>query len=144
MTTLSNLPKLVIRKKKRLGRGHGSGKVKTSGRGTKGQKARGKMPIGFEGGQLPMIKRLPLLRGKGRNGSQVAKMFPLSVGKLNTLTKGTNVTLEVLLKQGILKSGIRQVKLVGGGTLSVSLTVSLPCTKSAKITIEHAGGTVSL
>lgn len=144
MTTLSNLPKLVVRKKKRLGRGHGSGKVKTSGRGTKGQKARGKMPIGFEGGQLPMIKRLPLLRGKGRNRSQVAKMFPLSVGKLNTLAKGTKVTLEVLQKQSILHSDIRQVKLVGGGTLSVALTVCLPCTGSAKHIIEHAGGTVSL
>lgn len=144
MTTLSNLPKLVIRKKKRLGRGHGSGKVKTSGRGTKGQKARGSIPIGFEGGQLPMIKRLPLLRGKGRNRSQVANMFPLSVGHLNVLAKGTKVTLEVLQKQGILKRDIHQVKLVGGGTLSVALIVSLPCTGSAKNIIEHAGGTLSL
>lgn len=144
MTTLSQLPKLLVRKKKRLGRGHGSGKVKTSGRGTKGQKARGNIPIGFEGGQLPMIKRLPLLRGKGRNRSQVIKAFPLPIGHLNTLAKGTKVTLEVLQKQGILKSGIRKVKLVGGGILSVALTVCLPCTGSAKNIIEHAGGTVIL
>lgn len=141
---LHELPNIVSRSKKRLGRGHGSGKVKTSGRGTKGQKARGRIPIGFEGGQLSLIKRLPLLRGKGRNRSQVAKMFPLAVGRLNTLAKGTKVTLEVLQKQGILKSDIHQVKLVGGGTLSVALTVSLPCTGSAKNIIEHAGGTVNL
>lgn len=64
---IHSLPKIVKRSKKRLGRGHGSGKVKTSGRGTKGQKARGKLPLGFEGGQTPLVKRLPYLRGKGRN-----------------------------------------------------------------------------
>lgn len=67
---LSQLPKIVHRSKKRIGRGHGSGKVKTAGRGSKGQKARGKIPAGFEGGQLPLIKRLPLLRGKGKNISR--------------------------------------------------------------------------
>ena len=82
---LSQLPRTVSRPKKRLGRGHGSGKVKTSGRGTKGQKARGHMPIGFEGGQLPLIKRLPLLRGKSKNKSHATSVYPLKVTKLDSL-----------------------------------------------------------
>ena len=66
---LNQLPKIKKTSKKRLGQGHGSGKVKTSGRGTKGQKARNKVPMYFEGGALPLIKRLPYRRGKGRNKS---------------------------------------------------------------------------
>src|SRR3989344_5360691 len=65
---LETLPKITTKSAKRVGRGHGSGKGKTSGRGTKGQKARGKLPIThphFEGGSRPLIKRLPIRRGKG-------------------------------------------------------------------------------
>ena len=69
------LQKLVKRSKKRLGRGHGSGKVKTSGRGTKGQRARGKIRLGFEGGQLSIIKRLPLLRGKLFESTSISMGF---------------------------------------------------------------------
>ena len=76
---LSNLHPIVRRPKKRIGRGHGSGKVKTSGRGTKGQKARDSVPLGFEGGQLSLIKRLPLLRGKGRNASMKVKAFAVAL-----------------------------------------------------------------
>ena len=64
---LENLTKVTDRKKKRLGQGHGSGRGKTGGRGTKGQKARGKVSLTFEGGALPLIKRLPFHRGKGKN-----------------------------------------------------------------------------
>ena len=64
---LESLPKITQKRRKRLGRGFGSGKGKTAGRGTKGQKAREKVKFGFEGGQLPLTKRLPLRRGKGRN-----------------------------------------------------------------------------
>lgn len=138
------LVKIVKRSKKRLGRGHGSGKVKTSGRGTKGQKARGTIPPGFEGGQLSLIKRLPLLRGKGKNVSRFGKSFPLSVDRLAGLPKGTKVDIEVLRKHNLIDKGIRRVKIVGGSTLlPVQLTVSLPCTKNARKAIEKAGGTVS-
>ena len=66
---LESLPKTTERRKKRLGLGHGSGRGKTAGRGTKGQRARGKIPISFEGGAIPLIKRLPFMRGKGKNKS---------------------------------------------------------------------------
>lgn len=139
---LSDLPKLVSRPKKRLGRGHGSGKVKTSGRGTKGQKARGTMPPGFEGGQSPLIKRLPYLRGKGRNHSRKPKAFPVAVGKLNTLPKGTIVTLETLKKYRMIGGDVSRVKLLGGGELAVAMTVKVACSKSARETIIAAGGLV--
>lgn len=141
---LTQLQKLTRRPKKRLGRGHGSGKVKTSGRGTKGQKARGSMPAGFEGGQSPLVKRLPYLRGKGRNQSAKPKAFPVAVTKLNTLPKGTIVTLETLKKYHIIDEDVSRVKLLGGGKLTVSLTVKVACSKSARDAIEQAGGSVDL
>lgn len=137
---LSNLPRLVTRSKKRLGRGHGSGKVKTAGRGTKGQKARGTVPPGFEGGQSPLVRRLPYLRGKGRNQSGKPKAFPLVVGKLNVFPKGTVVTLEILKKYRMIGEDVSRVKLLGGGELSVALTVKVACSKSAREIIIKAGG----
>lgn len=127
-----HLQKIVQRSKKRLGRGHGSGKVKTSGRGTKGQKARDSTRIGFEGGQLPLIKRLPLLRGKGRNGSQSGKAFPLAVEKLNTIPAGMTVTLETLKKYHMIEPTVTRVKILGKGKLTKKLTIAVPCSKSAK------------
>lgn len=135
--------KLVARSKKRLGRGHGSGKVKTSGRGTKGQRARGKIRLGFEGGQLPLIKRLPLLRGKDRNKSLSKKAFPISVDKLNKLPEGSTVTLESLAKYHMIDTAARRVKILGGKALTIKLTVSVPCSASARKAIEKAGGSVS-
>src|SRR5437879_2566865 len=137
------LQKLVTRPKKRLGRGHGSGKVKTSGRGTKGQKARGTVRLGFEGGQLALIKRLPLLRGKDRNKGQKAKAYPLSVTKLNGLAAGTIVTLETLKKYHMIDTGVSRVKIVGGGEVTQKLTVSLSISASAQKAIEKAGGVVN-
>ncbi len=139
---LSQLPSLVRRPKKRIGRGHGSGKVKTSGRGQKGQKARRNIPSGFEGGQSPLIKRLPYLRGKGRNQSRKPKAFPVAVGKLNILPKGTIVTLETLKKYRMIGEYVSVVKFLGGGELTVALTVTLPCSASAKEVIIKAGGSV--
>lgn len=140
---LSQLSKLVVISKKRLGRGHGSGKVKTSGRGTKGQKARGTMPPGFEGGQLPLTKRLPYLRGKGKNPAKT-KIVVIPVSKLANLPTGTTVTIAVLKKYGIIRQRTHRVKLVGTGNIEFSLTVALPCTGSAKKAIEKAGGTVAV
>lgn len=131
------LKKIVRRPKKRLGRGHGSGKVKTSGRGTKGQKSRDSTRIGFEGGQLPLIKRLPFLRGKGRNSSQSGKAFPLNVTKLNALPDGTTVTLETLKKYHMIEPTVTRVKILGKGKLTKKLTIAVPCSKSAKSAFSH-------
>lgn len=137
------LQRIATSTKKRLGRGHGSGKVKTSGRGTKGQKARGSIMPGFEGGQLALIKRLPLLRGKGKNGSMKAKAFPVNVDKLNAMPAGTTVTLETLRKYHMIDAGILKVKILGNGKLTTKLTVSVPCSKGAMKAIETAGGNVA-
>jgi len=134
--------KLVDRKNKRLGRGHGSGKVKTSGRGTKGQNARGTMRPGFEGGQLPLTKRLPFLRGKLRNNSMQEKPFALSIVALQKLPAKTVVTKKFVIEKGMVGKNHNRIKIVGKDTLSVALTVELPCSSGAKAAIEKAGGTV--
>jgi large subunit ribosomal protein L15 len=140
---LSNLQAIVKRPKKRVGRGHGTGKVKTAGRGQKGQNARGKANIiGFEGGQLSLIKRLPFLRGKGRNASQKTKAFGLSVSQLNELPAGTTVTLATLVKYHMIHTGVTRVKLLGGEGLKQKLKVAVPCSQSAREAIEKAGGSV--
>lgn len=139
---LSQLPSLVRRPRKRLGRGHGSGKVKTSGRGTKGQKARGKVRMGFEGGQSSLVKRLPYLRGKGRNHSSKPKAFPIAVTKLNVLPKGTIVSLETLKKYRMIDNSVLRVKLLGSGDVTVALIIKVPCSASAKEAIIKAGGSV--
>ncbi len=139
---LSTLPKIVKRAPKRIGRGHGSGKVKTAGRGTKGQKARGTMPSGFEGGQLALTKRLPLLRGKGRNRSQKAASFPLSLSSLSVIPAGTKVTLDVLRKYHMIEKDTKRVKILHNGSLTHALTIALPCSKHAREAIEKAGGSV--
>ena len=95
---LQELPKTKYRKSKRLGRGLGSGKGKTGGRGAKGQKARGKVPAGFIGGTLPIYRKLPLVRGKGNPKLGVKpKVITLSV--LNIFKPKTVVDMEALLKE---------------------------------------------
>ena len=136
-----DISKIVRRSKKRLGRGHGSGKVKTSGRGTKGQKARDDIPRGFEGGQVSILRRFPLLRGKGRNKAPKPKAFPVPVGKLEGIPAGTTVTLAILEKYHIIDTGISRVKILGGGTLSHKLIVAVNCSESARKVIQKAGGT---
>lgn len=137
------LPKIVAHSKKRLGRGHGSGKVKTSGRGTKGQNARGTNRPGFEGGQLALIKRLPFLRGRGRNHSQQPKALAIRVGNLSAVPEKTEVSLATLGKYHIIKPGVSRVKLISGGKLDVALTVKLPCSAGARKQIEKCGGVVN-
>lgn len=134
------LKKIVTKSKKRIGRGHGSGKVKTSGRGTKGQNARGRVHPGFEGGQLALIKRLPYLRGKGRNESRKIFHFALPVIKLVEFPEET-VTLESLRKYHMIGDA-RAVKLIGGGELSKAFIVEVPVSKSAKNAIEKSGGKI--
>ncbi len=142
---LHTLPKTTKKSKKRLGQGWGSGKGKTGGRGTKGQKARGSVRLGFEGGQLKLIKRLPLLRGRSRNKSFANKPLIVNLKYLNLLSKGDHVTLETLISKKIVRKDEAEaygVKILGDGELSVSLTVEIPVSKRARVKIEKAGGTV--
>jgi large subunit ribosomal protein L15 len=144
---LSNLDKAKAKSKKRVGQGHGSGRGKTSGRGTKGQKARNKVAIYFEGGALPLTKRLPFLRGKGRNRSLQEKAYVLNVEDLNVFPKGTVVTLESLVKQKLIPAGTTKqsrIKVLGDGELQVALTVKLSVSKGAEEKIKKAGGTVEV
>lgn len=141
---LHTLPKITQRRKKRVGRGAGSGKGKTSGRGTKGQAARYTVKLLFEGGQLPLIKRLPLLRGKGINRPVGKKPFIINLKYLNLLPSKTVVDFESLKKHNIIGKDVKDllVKILGEGELTKSLTVRLPCSKSAAKKIVKAGGTV--
>ncbi len=143
---LNTLPKTVIKKKKRVGRGHGSGRVKTSGRGTKGQKARGSIKPMFEGGQLPLTKRLPFNRGKRRNNPLAKNPLVINVKRLNQLPSGTVITNETLIKYGILAKNCQNepVKILGEGELKVALTVKLPTSRGAKAKIEKAGGKIEV
>lgn len=141
---LSKLSTIVDTSKKRVGRGHGSGKVKTAGRGTKGQKARGTIGSDFEGGQLPLVKRLPLLRGKMRNKSRKLAIAVIPVGALATLPAGTIVTLDALRKYHMIEEGVKRVKILGKGTLPVALTVVVDCSKAAQTVIEKAGGKIDI
>jgi large subunit ribosomal protein L15 len=145
MAYLSNLTGIGKKKSKRLGRGYGSGKGAKSTRGiTRHQKARVDTPLHFEGGQGRLVKKYPLLRGKGKNNSHRAVVFPVAVEKLEILRDNDVVTVAGLLEAKIItKSDTRCViKIVGKGTLSKKLTVKLPITQSAKAVIEKAGGTV--
>src|SRR5438309_3040216 len=101
------------RKRRRVGRGHGSGRGTTAGKGTKGQKARsgGGVPPYFEGGQLPLVRRLPYRRGF-KNPFRVAYTV-VNVGKLGTLSAGSEVTSETLIGLGLLHKGEGPVKLLG-------------------------------
>src|SRR5579864_6307239 len=101
---LNDLPSITHTSKKRGGQGHGSGRGKTSGRGTKGQKARGKVPLRFEGNQLNFLNRLPFRRGKGRNPSFRSGALIVNVKILNLLPKGSLVNLESLIKHKIVKA----------------------------------------
>jgi large subunit ribosomal protein L15 len=141
---LEKLVKLVETPKRRLGQGHGSGWVKTSGRGTKGQNARSSRSLSFEGGALPLKKRLPFLRGKNKN--KVIGMLPaiINLEALNTLPKDSTVTADLLVKNGIVsaKDAKDGIKILGNGKLTVALKVTLPTSSSAAKAIEKAGGTL--
>ena len=142
---LETLQKITKRKQKRLGQGHGSGRGKTAGRGTKGQKARKKIPLSFEGGSLTLIKRLPFMRGKGKNKSFKKGPIIVNVKVLNLLKKGTVVDVKSLIENKIVDSEYAKkhgVKILGDGDLNVALIVKLPVSKGALKKIEKAGGRV--
>ncbi len=143
---LHNLPAVVGKQSKRLGRGYGSGVGgHTVGRGQKGQKTRSKVAMWFEGGQLPLSRRLPFWRGKDRFKTTEEASLPISVGKLEVLPAKSIVTAKLLQEKSILSKrdlAKRTIKIVGGGSLTKALTVTLPTTKSAQDAIEKAGGTI--
>ena len=125
---------------KRLGRGVGSGLGKTSGKGHKGAKARsggGKRP-GFEGGQMPLYRRVPK---KGFTNIFRTEDVEVNVGQLEVFTEGTVVNAELLKAAGIIKKTMDGVKILGNGELTKKLTVeAAKFTESAKQKIEAVGG----
>ena len=129
--------------KQRLGRGEGS-KGKTAGRGTKGTKARYQVPVGFEGGQMPLQRRLPKLKGFS-NALFKTEYQVVNIGRLAELfPAATEVTPESLVANGAVRKG-ELVKVLGDGELSVALRVSAHrVSASARQKIESAGGTVTL
>ena len=127
----------------RRGRGHGSGNGKTAGKGHKGQKARsGATRPGFEGGQMPLYRRLPKRGFKNRNTKDIVA---INVSVLNRFEDGAEVTVESLLASGAVSRVGDGVKLLGNGELSKKLTVKVNAvSESAKAKIEAAGGTVEV
>lgn len=144
---LSSIKKTTSTGKRRLGQGHGSGRVKTAGRGTKGQQARRNIPLFFEGGALPLIKRLPFLRGKGRNTSFRGKPEVVNIESLNKFSKNAVVDVKSLAEQRLIKEDKASkfgVKILGDGEISVPLVIKLPVSKKAQAKIEKAGGRIEL
>ena len=125
----------------RVGRGEGS-KGKTSGRGTKGTKARSQVRAGFEGGQMPLHMRLPKLRGF-RNPNRV-EFQPVNVGRIAELfPEGGVVSVEDLVAKGAVRGG-RLVKVLGTGDVNVKLDITVDAwSGSAKEKIEAAGGSIT-
>lgn len=139
---LNQLIKVKTKNKKRLGRGIGSGKGKTAGRGTKGQKARGKIPAGFVGG-LPLYKKLPLQRGKG-NPKLSKKPKLINLSKLNVFKKGAVLDITKLLEANVIleKDAKVGIKILGRGEVSRALTIKLAVSKGARKKVEEKGGKV--
>jgi large subunit ribosomal protein L15 len=125
---------------RRIGRGHGSGWGKTSGRGNKGQKARsgGGVRPGFEGGQMPLQRRIPK---RGFNNIFAKKVITVNVGDLEKFGEGSVIDINELINMGLVKRNFDEIKVLGDGNLTKSLTVKAQMfSKSAIEKIESAGG----
>ena len=127
----------------RKGRGHGSGKGKTAGKGHKGQKARsGATRPGFEGGQMPLYRRLPKRGFTNRNGKVIVG---INVDAMERFENGTVVTVETLIEAGVVKNPRDGVKILGNGEITKKLTVKANAfSASAKEKIEAIGGTAEV
>ena len=151
---LSNLQPAQDRvDRKRVGRGHGSGTGKTSGRGHKGQKSRAgshKMRAGFEGGQMPIYMRIGKLRGATSKDAMPIGPFrtetvPVNIRDLDRFDSGAEVTPETLVEKRLIKNTKTDIKLLGTGEISKKLTVRVHAiSATAREKIEKAGGTVEL
>lgn len=139
LANLSPAEGSVHNKNFRRGRGHGSGNGKTAGKGHKGQKARSGAPrIGFEGGQMPLYRRLPKRGFTNRNSLDIEA---INMSALEVFEDGAEVTIEALLEKKIIKSPKDGVKVLGNGTLTKKLTVKVNAfSESAKAKIEELGG----
>ena len=129
---------------KRVGRGHGSGNGKTAGKGHKGQHARAGRGIrpGFEGGQMPLQRRLPK---RGFNNIFATEYAVINVASLNAFENGDVVDAAALMAKGIIKKELDGVKVLANGTLTKKLTVKVAAvSESAKAKIEAAGGSVEV
>lgn len=143
---LYNLPKANIRPKKRPGRGLGSGKGKTSGRGQKGQKARGTIPAANVGGGLILYKKLPFLRGWGRGKRRIpVKSTALTLDDLNKFKENDIVDMDSIVKMGLIDlraAKLYGVKILNRGEVKVAVKLRLPISKSAREKVVAAGGEV--
>lgn len=126
----------------RRGRGLSAGRGKTSGRGQKGQKARSKTRVGFEGGQMPLYRRIPK---RGFNNISRKEYAVVNVERLDSFDNGTEVTPELLVESGVVKGTKAGIKILGNGKLSKKLTVKAnKFSKSAQSVIEDAGGKIEV
>ncbi len=127
----------------RRGRGHGSGNGKTAGKGHKGQKARSGAPrIGFEGGQMPLYRRLPKRGFKNRNAKEI---IAINVSALEVFDNGAEVGINELLERGVINKVADGVKILGNGELTKKLNVKVNAySESAKEKIEALGGTAEV
>ena len=144
---MTDLGKIVTKRKKRVGRGFGSGKGgHTVGRGQKGQKSRSKVGILFEGVKTKksLLKRIPLRRGKGKFHPK-EKPLIVKLSLLNLMPSGSKVNVNSLIKKGIVDGKQAKsfgVKILGNGEVDKKLTIELPISKSAAKKIEKAGGKI--
>ena len=137
------------RSKKRVGRGIGSGKGKTSGRGVKGQKSRSGVAIkSFEGGQMPLYRRLPK---RGFNPLKKEKIAILNLDKIQKfienkkISQDSKIDIETLKKANIVNKSFNKIKILGSGEIKFKLNLSVDfISKSAKEKLEKAGGTINL
>ncbi len=122
----------------RVGRGESSGNGKTAGRGQKGQKARGKVRLGFEGGQMPLFRRKPK---RGFTNINRKEFAVVNLDVLNQFDNGTEVSPALLVEAGIVKNELSGIKILANGQLEKSLTVKANKFSAAAVTaIEAAGG----
>ena len=143
LNSLTNTPGARSRRK-RVGRGCGSGMGKTACKGQKGQASRKghKHKLVFEGGQMPLVRRLPK-RGFN-NAAFNAKALGVNVSVLEAkFEAGAEITVEALAKVGLSDTKRPKIKILGNGELTKKFTVKVPCSASAKAKIEKAGGTVA-
>ena len=143
LSNLTNTPGARERRK-RVGRGCGSGMGKTSTRGHKGQNARKghKQKLGFEGGQMPLVRRLPK---RGFNNARFnAKALGINLVDLEKkFEAGAEITVEALVKAGFSDNKRPKVKILATGEVTKKFTVKVPCSAAAKAKIVAAGGTVA-
>lgn len=139
------MPEGANKDRKRVGRGHGSGHVKTAGKGTKGQKARsgGNVPARFQGGQTPIQQQLPYKRGF--TNIWKAKYNVINLGELSGVEANSQVTPESLTELGLLRDNVLPLKVLGHGDLNSALHISAhKVSESARQKIEAAGGSITL